>query len=200
MTSTNGGVSRIDDPAAAKPVFVSLTTEQGLSSNNARTITEDRLGNIYVGTVRGVDQISPDTTRIKHYSVSDGLAGDFVVDSHCDRSGTLWFATTNGLSRFSPGTEERRAPPSIWLGGLRIAGEKQAVSAVGQAELSKGELKYTQNNFQIDFSDLIFTPAKRCGTSSCWKAQTRNGVRRPNNARLLTRICDPARIVSWCGQ
>jgi ligand-binding sensor domain-containing protein len=70
MTSTNGGVARIDNPGADKPSFVSLTTDNGLSSNNARTITEDHFGNLYVGTVRGVDQISPDTTRIRHHSVA----------------------------------------------------------------------------------------------------------------------------------
>jgi signal transduction histidine kinase/streptogramin lyase len=199
MTSTNGGVSRIDDPTAAKPSFVSLTTEQGLSSNNARTITEDQLGNIYVGTVRGMDQISPDTTRIKHYSVSDGLAGDFVVDSHCDRSGTLWFATTNGLSRFSPGTGERLAAPTIWLGGLRIAGEKQAVSELGQAELAKGELKYTQNNFQIDFFGLDFHARETLryqfmleGADSKWSAPTEQRTvtyanLRPGSYRFLVR-------------
>ncbi|HSQ22976.1 MAG TPA: ATP-binding protein, partial [Pyrinomonadaceae bacterium] len=199
MTSTNGGVSRIDDPTAPKPVFVSLTTEQGLSSNNARTITEDQLGNIYVGTVRGVDQISPDTIRIKHYSVSDGLAGDFVVDSHCDRSGTLWFATTNGVSRFSPGAGERVEPPTIWLGGLRIAGEKQAVSELGQAELSKGELKYTQNNFQIDFFGLDFHAGETLryqfmleGADSKWSPPTEQRTvtyanLRPGSYRFLVR-------------
>jgi|GEM_PF-2300457 len=59
LASTNDGLSRMDDTNAAKPDFVSLTTDDGLSSNNARTLTEDHFGNIYVGTVRGVDRISP---------------------------------------------------------------------------------------------------------------------------------------------
>ena len=199
MTSTHGGVSRIDDPNAAKPTFVSLNTEQGLSSNNARTITEDKSGNIYIGTVRGVDQISPDTTRIKHYSVSDGLAGDFVVDSHCDRSGTLWFATTNGLSRLAPSPEERAAAPTIWLGGLRIAGEKQAISELGQAEVARGELKYTQNNFQIDFFGLDFHAGETLryqfmleGADSKWSPPTEQRTvtyanLRPGSYRFLVR-------------
>ncbi|MDX6382619.1 MAG: hypothetical protein QOK48_192 [Blastocatellia bacterium] len=156
MTSTNGGVARIDNPGANQPSFVSLTTDNGLSSNNARTITEDHLGNLYVGTVRGVDQISPDTTRIRHHSVSEGLAGDFVVDSYCDRTGTLWFATTNGLSRLVPVTDQSHGAPTIWVGGLRIAGEKQPVSELGDAEISRRELGHTQNNFQIDFFGLDF--------------------------------------------
>jgi signal transduction histidine kinase/ligand-binding sensor domain-containing protein len=156
LTSTMGGVSRVDDPGAASPKFVPLSTDQGLSSNNARTITEDHAGNIYVGTVRGVDQVSPDGTRIRHYSVNDGLAGDFVVDSYCDHNGDLWFGTTNGLSRLSPPAGEKYSAPPILLGGVRIAGEKQALSELGQAEVRQGELKYTQNNLQIDFFGLDF--------------------------------------------
>jgi signal transduction histidine kinase/ligand-binding sensor domain-containing protein len=156
ITSAIGGVSRVDNPGAATPAFIPLTTDQGLSSNNARTITEDRVGNIYVGSVRGVDQISPDLAHVRHYSTSDGLAGDFVVDSHCDHEGNLWFATTSGLSRLSPRAGEKEPPPNILLGGLRIAGEKQAISELGDTEISRGDLSHTQNNFQIDFFGLDF--------------------------------------------
>lgn len=179
MTSTNGGVSHIDDPGQAKPTFKSLNTEQGLSSNNTRTITEDKQGNIYVGTVRGVDQISPDLSRIRHYSVRDGLAGDFVVDSHCDRNGVLWFATTNGLSRLVTAAGEIHPAPPVWLGGLRIAGEKQAISELGDIEVSRGELAHTQNNFQIEFFGLDFNAGESLryqfmleGADSNWSAPT----------------------------
>lgn len=82
ITSAIGGLFRIDDTGASQPQTVRLTTENGLSSNNIRTVSEDRLGRIYVGTARGVDRISPDTGMVKHYSIADGLASDFVVDSH----------------------------------------------------------------------------------------------------------------------
>ncbi len=178
LASTLEGVQRIDDPSAARPAFFSLTTHEGLSSNNTRTITEDKLGNIYAGTVRGVDRISPDGL-VKHYSVNDGLAGDFVVDSHCDRDGNLWFATTNGLSRLVPAVEQKPLPPTIWLGGLTIAGEKQAVSELGEAEIQKGRLSATQNNLQIQFFALDFRPGENLryqfmleGADSNWSAPT----------------------------
>jgi signal transduction histidine kinase/ligand-binding sensor domain-containing protein len=174
LGSTRSGLQRIDDPGASKPVFASLTTDNGLSSNNVRTITEDKLGNIYIGTVRGVDRISPNG-HIKHYSVNDGLAGDFVVDSHCDRQGVVWFATTNGLSRLVAIPEEVHPPPKILLGGLRIAGEKQAVSELGEGEIQTGELSPTRNNLQIDFFGLDFRPGERLryqfmleGADSSW--------------------------------
>src|SRR2546422_427501 len=55
LGSLRGGLVRIDDPAAARPVFVNYTTAQGLSSNATGVITEDLRGRIYVGTGRGLD-------------------------------------------------------------------------------------------------------------------------------------------------
>lgn len=156
LTSSSGGLSRIDHPGAAIPQFTLLTTDNGLSSNNIRTLTEDKFGNIYIGTVRGVDRISPDMSRIKHYSVTDGLAGDFVVDSHCDKNGDLWFATTNWVSRLVPTADESYAPPTVWFGGLRVAGVSQPLSELGQNEIGALELSHTQNNLQLDFFGLDF--------------------------------------------
>jgi signal transduction histidine kinase len=160
LASSRDGLRRVDNPGAEKPTFTSLTTDDGLSSNNVRTITEDNWGSIYAGTVRGIDRISPETGRIKHYSVSDGLAGDFVVDSHRDRQGVLWFATTNGLSRLVPTAEEAHAPPKVLLGGLRIAGEEQPVSELGDAQIQTQELASTRNNLEIEFFGLNFRPGE----------------------------------------
>ncbi|HVE55432.1 MAG TPA: two-component regulator propeller domain-containing protein [Pyrinomonadaceae bacterium] len=154
--SAISGLLRIDDTSAKTPSFVYLSTANGLTSNNVRTITEDRFGRIYIGTASGVDRISPDTGHVKHYSVNDGLAADFVVDSHCDKKGDLWFATNDGLSRLSPLPDEKTAAPQVFIGGLRIAGLEQPISQFGNAEIDKGELAHTDNNFQIDFFGLDF--------------------------------------------
>ncbi|HEX2640056.1 MAG TPA: two-component regulator propeller domain-containing protein, partial [Pyrinomonadaceae bacterium] len=154
--SAIAGLFRLDDTSAKQPSLVALSTENGLTSNNIRTVTEDRFGRIYVGTASGVDRISPDTGRVKHYSVNDGLAADFVVDSHCDKSGNLWFATNDGLSKLVPLPDEKTSAPQIFIGGLRIAGIEQPISQVGNSELDRGELEHTENNLQIDFFGLDF--------------------------------------------
>jgi signal transduction histidine kinase/ligand-binding sensor domain-containing protein len=154
-TATNG-LFRIDNPGEENLSYFSMTTENGLTSNNIRTITEDRFGRIYIGTARGIDRISPDTGQIKHYSVNDGLATDFVIDSHCDRHGNLWFATNNGLSRLVPLPEGKIYSPRIFIGSLRIAGEQEDVSELGSTKIEKGELEPTQNNLQIEFFGLDF--------------------------------------------
>jgi signal transduction histidine kinase/ligand-binding sensor domain-containing protein len=156
FSTSNSGLFRIENPGAENLTYISFTTENGLTSNNIRTITEDHLGRIYAGTANGVDRLTPETGRIKHFGISDGLAADFVVDSHCDREGNLWFATGYGLSRLLPLPDEKTLPPQIFIGGLRIAGEPQAISELGNTTIETSELYHTQNNLQIDFFGLDF--------------------------------------------
>ena len=154
--SALGGLIHIDDTSAKKPRFVYITTADGLTSNNVRTITEDHFGRIYIGTARGVDRLSPETGRVKHYSVSDGLAADFISDSHCDKNGNLWFTTNDGVSRFVPLPDEKTSAPRIMLGAVRIAGVEQKISELGDTQFEKGELSHTENNLQIEFFGLDF--------------------------------------------
>ena len=179
LSTAQNGVSRIEDVYAEHPRFVSYKIENGLSSNNVRSITEDNFGQIYFGTARGVDRISPDTGHIKHYSTADGLAGDFVSSAFRDREGILWFGTPNGLSRLVPEQDTKINAPPVWLSGLRIAGENQTVSELGIIEISDLELEPEQNNLQIDFFGLDFSPNESLryqfmleGADKDWSAPT----------------------------
>jgi signal transduction histidine kinase/streptogramin lyase len=161
ISSAVQGLYRLDDPASETPAFVNITTADGLSSNNIRTITEDRLGRIYLGTVRGVDRLSPDSGQVKHYSVTDGLADDFVTDSLCDSQGDVWFATNNGLSLLHPRAEEEAQAPRIIIGSVKIAGSEQPISELGALSFDRGEVGSTENNLQINYFGLDF----RAGTN-----------------------------------
>ena len=154
LASASGGLARIDDPSAAHPRFIRYTTQEGLSSNNARSLTEDLSGRIYVGTVRGLDRLTPETGKFKHYGAADGLAGDFVITAYRDHKGSLWFGTFNGLSRLEPEPESAPVASSIRIEGLRIAGVQQPLNELGTPEIAGLELNSSQNNLQIDFSSL----------------------------------------------
>ena len=158
LATALSGVSRVDDPSAASLQFVSYKTGNGLASNNVRSITEDDFGQIYVGTARGVNRITPESGYIKHYSTADGLAGDFVSSAFRASGGALWFGTPNGLSRLVPEQTVRTLAPPIWLSGLRIAGASKSVPELGSAEISGLELAPSENNLQIDFFGLDFSP------------------------------------------
>lgn len=158
LASSRGGLVRVDDPSGDKPAFVTYTTANGLSSNSIDVITEDLNGRIYVGSGRGLDELDPNTGRVKHFTTADGLASGAFLSAFCDRRGTLWFGMHGGLSRFIPGAEEQTSPPPIVITGLRIAGSTQTVSALGEKQISLSDLRAAQNELQIDFVGLSFAP------------------------------------------
>lgn len=161
LTSSRGGLIRVDDPAAERPAFSIFTTAQDLSSNSTGAITEDRYGRIYVGTGRGVDRLDPGTGRVKHYTTDDGLAPGNIVAAFSDRTGVLWFGTHRGLSRFVPAPDVSAAPPPILITGVRIAGEQQIVSALGETEIVLPDLSPDRNQLQFDFVALGFAPGEK---------------------------------------
>jgi two-component sensor histidine kinase len=70
------------------------------------------------------------------------------------------------------------APP-ILINGLRVSGSPQHVSALGEREMLLPELPANQNQLQIDFVGLSFTPGdvlryqfKLEGTNADWSAPT----------------------------
>lgn len=158
LATSQSGISRIDEPSAEQLNFVRFTTENGLSSNNVRSLVEAENGDIYAGTARGVDRISPDTGSIRHFSANDGLTGDFVTAAARDADGALWFGTSNGLSRLKPEAEKQRNLPPVRFSGLRVAGESRFVPALGATEIGNLELAANQNNLQIEFFAVDFSP------------------------------------------
>jgi signal transduction histidine kinase/ligand-binding sensor domain-containing protein len=208
LTSAAGGVARIDDPTAEKPRFFRYTTREGLSSDNARSITEDLAGDMYVGSVRGIDQLTPDTGSVRHYGLRDGLAGDFVTTAYRDRKGVLWFGTFGGLSRLDPQPEPAPAEPPIRIEGLRIAGVERPLGEFGTLSLTGLELSAAQNNLQIDFSSLSMARASMLryqyrlgGVDHDWNAPTDQRTVHyanlaPGRYQFLVRAIDPSGLTS----
>ena len=152
----SGGVIRLDDPQADRPRFVAYTIADGLSSNSVSCITEDNLGRMYFGTARGLDRFDLETRHIRHYTRAEGLANNAVTVAFRDRQGALWFGTDLGLSRLIPGPDPPQQQPPILISGLRIAGNSQPISALGETEVSGLVLNPTQNQLSIDFFGLGF--------------------------------------------
>ena len=171
--SSAEGLALIENPTIDKPIFAHLTTSEGLSSNNVRSLTEDLRGNIYAGTVRGVDRFNPQTGRIRHFSTADGLAGDYVAAAFRDQAGNLWFGTPNGVSKFVPEEDLPQNPPRVFVAGLNIAGTRYAVSAFGQPEINGIMVGAAQNNLQINYfavgdSESLRYQYKLANTAEDW--------------------------------
>ena len=150
-------MGRVGDPQAEHPRFIAYTTADGLSSNQVNCVTEDQWGRIYLGTGRGLDRLDPATGHIKHYTAADGLISGYVLSAFRDRQGALWFCSDKGLSRFAPEPDLLQRPPPILISGLKIAGDSQHISALGQTEMSMLELAPGRNQIQIEFVGLGFS-------------------------------------------
>lgn len=197
IASSVAGLTRVDDPTIAHPAFKRYTIADGLTSNNVRCLTEDLFGNIYVGTVRGVNRLSPETGHIKYYGTGDGLPGDFVSSAHRDRDGAIWFGTFSGLAKLIPEPDVTAPAPPTLISGLRIAGVDYSVSPLGQTEISAPEQAANRNNLQIDFfsvnvggSDAIRYQYKLEGADQNWSTPTSQRTvtfanLRPASYRLL---------------
>jgi PAS domain S-box-containing protein len=157
IATAEGGLARVDDPGADSPRFVRYSRAEGLASNHASCITEDRWGRIYIGTGRGLDRLDPSSGRINHYTVADGLGHNLVISAFRDRSGALWFGTADGLSRFMPEPDQPRPPSPVFISGLRIPGLSYPVSDLGETEIPRLELNANQNQIEIDFFGLSFS-------------------------------------------
>jgi ligand-binding sensor domain-containing protein/two-component sensor histidine kinase len=184
------GVARLDDPQAERPHFVVYTTADGLASNGVSCITDDKLGRMYFGTARGLDQLDLQTKRVRHYTKADGLSSSSITVAFRDRQDALWFGTEQGLSRLIPTSDPPPSPPPILISGLRIAGDVQAISALGETEVSGLVLNPTQNQLSIDFVALGFAAGealkyqyKLVGANDEWSAPT--DQRTINYASLL---------------
>jgi signal transduction histidine kinase/ligand-binding sensor domain-containing protein len=185
VASTQAGLSRIDNPTSDLPRLARYTTEEGLSSNEIRCITEDQFGRIYVGTNRGVDRFDPtaahvvgmEASRVRHYSWADGLAKGTVQFAFRDRRGALWFLTNDGISRLVPAPEPAPMPPPILITGLKIMGVPQALSQLGETELAHLVLQPSRNEIEIEFLGLDFREDLQYqytleGTDAHWSAPT----------------------------
>src|SRR5262249_17513541 len=164
-------------PGDARPSFSTYSTIDGLSSNQANSVTEDRWGMIYVGTGRGVDRLDPATGRIRHYTGADGLAGNFIGVSFRDKHRSLWLATLQGLSRLAPQPDRPASPPPIFITAFHAAGVPFPISEPGAASVAGPELGANQSNIQIEFAGLSFAAGESLryqykleGTPSDWSA------------------------------
>lgn len=154
IASDNSGLWRLDAPDSDQFEFVKYTIANGLNSNSTASITEDSFGRIYIGTWRGIDRLNVETGQIENFTTADGLPTSLVENSYRDSQNNLWFATRKGLTRFVPEPLRQRQPPNILITGLRVGGEPQNVSILGETTVPALNLRSDQRQIAVDFIGL----------------------------------------------
>jgi len=72
--------------------------EQALNNDNVRSIEEDAVGNVWIGTIDGITKF--DGVDFTSFTTTDGLGGNVVYDILAHSSGDIYAATSGGLSVF----------------------------------------------------------------------------------------------------
>ena len=157
--SNGGGLLRADGLAQDRPVFSRYTTAQGLSSNQVTAVVEDRLGRIYAGTARGIDRLIRPRDGSDPTAPARGCPSAKCSQRIRDRTGVLWASYTTGLVRIVPGDDPPSVAASVLITSVRVAGQQQAISALGQSELQFFELPWNRNSLEVDFAAPGFGPA-----------------------------------------
>lgn len=154
------GLTRIDEPTAARPRFQRFGVQDGLSSNIVLCIAEDRAGRIYIATGHGIDRIGAagliTPMLVRHYTQADGLAGAGLRDLLFDRAGVLWSASQQGISRMFPEAPGAHVPSPVFIRRVRIRGV--ALDGFSENGAPPLTLAPNQNQLQMDFSSLAFAP------------------------------------------
>ena len=158
--SNGGGLGRVVDTGAERPRIEVYSTDRGMASNAIQCLVEDLQGRIYAGTGKGVDRLDPKNGHIRHFSSVDGLAHGEFKSAFRDRSGALWFATTQGLSKLTPAEHRPPVVPRVLITDLQIAGAPYPVSQLGEMRVSALELKPSQNQLRVDFVGVDYEPGE----------------------------------------
>ena len=154
IADTTNGVLRLDDVNAETLNFTNYTTAEGLASIGVSCLTEDEFGRIYIGSGRGLDRLNPETGQVENFTTADGLPNSNVEIAYRDRRNNLWFGTTDGLARLVPESARERQPPNALITNLRVNGESQSVSVLGETAISPLGLNSEQKQISVDFVGL----------------------------------------------
>ncbi len=84
----------------AKEGWDDLYTEK-LPDQYVTVITEDKSGNIWVGTHGGLVRFSSGQSAVSTWTIADGLPSAIINDIFIDKDGSLWIATDLGAAHFN---------------------------------------------------------------------------------------------------
>ena len=154
--SSQGGVGRMDNPAAPQPEISRYGLPQGLSSEHVFSLAEDKAGRIYVAGGRGVDRLDPKATTVRHFNPSNGLPPGETQFLFRDHEGDIWFSSFYGLVRYRPEPDRVSEAPTPLFRALRLGDVPYPIAETGEQVVTGQNLKSGHNGLDIEFRALHF--------------------------------------------
>jgi ligand-binding sensor domain-containing protein len=142
--------------------FEGLSVKDGLSSNNVRSILQDRHGFMWFGTYGGLNRFDGYAFKVYKYSSQDttSIGGNHVIDLWEDPNGIIWLAISGGgLARLDPRTDSIRRYTSDLLRPGKL--HAKTVTAIRGDRFGNMWIGTTEGLYHFNPETEIFTPCRQ---------------------------------------
>ena len=150
------------------PQTNTMTRIAGLSCSDVAGIEEDRQGNLWISTMKGLNRLDAKTGRITSLYKADGIGSD----EFCDRAssqlpnGSLVFGGTDGVTMFNPADIDTLRNIPLRLSDLKIHNQLVRPTADGPIKVmldscKEIRLKHHENSFSISYTALDYGEYER---------------------------------------
>lgn len=159
-----GGLNLAERNASGEVIFKHFSVQHGLGNSIIQSILEDNNGHLWVGTESGISKFIPESESFENYSFSEEWGGNLFTEATLRRkNGEFLSGSYNGMYQFDPLQLTHRPYNSpVWLTGFTINGVPTTPGSPDSplkrsiTETSQLTLKYKQNSFNIEFSNLNY--------------------------------------------
>src|ERR1700722_2297987 len=79
--------------------FHNLSVDDGLIQSQATCMAQDKMGNLWIGTLGGLSRYDGHT--FTNYTVKNGLQSNMISALAVDTSGNIWISGAAGISQFN---------------------------------------------------------------------------------------------------
>jgi ligand-binding sensor domain-containing protein/signal transduction histidine kinase/DNA-binding response OmpR family regulator len=144
--------------------FSTIDNSQGLPNDVVYGILDDKYGNLWVSTNKGITKINPETLVSRTYTREDGLQSNQFnyKSSYKSRDGIFYFGGVNGFNVLNPDklTENNYIPPVAITNFELLSKELTSLSDpafhTAMRKSKKITLRHNQSSFRISFVSLSF--------------------------------------------
>jgi signal transduction histidine kinase/ligand-binding sensor domain-containing protein len=215
--SVGDGLRRIPNPAWIRGRSVAqfgteaeqFTTKDGLSANIVRCALEDREGNIWFGTDRGLDRFRE--TAFTAISIPNPDSPKLIVAT---RDGSLWTSAWNkfGLVRIRPGGEKELTTPELFIramfedeaGVLWVVGNHNTMFRIQDGRIERvilpGDTTRVWNSITSDRSGGLWLFEENEGLFRFADGALTNVASQSDPTNLIGRLYTDRRGRIWLGQ
>ena len=193
MGTSSEGVCKVIKTGENKYKLISISTENGLNSNNIYFVLADNKNQIWAGTEKGINKIRLNQNQkvisIQTYGRSEGFIGaeTSINGAMLDRNGKVWFSSLKGATVYDPMVEKKNLiEPNTQIIQLKLFYQKvdwsKYTDTINNDNLPINiKLPFKQNHITFEFIGLSFTNPQKVryqyklsGIDRAWSPITKN--------------------------